>query len=584
MPVNHGSKAPSLNNWQSGKYQFTELDVQSDDNVGVLLGSLSDNLIDLDLDCDEAQVIANSSIEDGFNAMMSRGGDYPTHYFFHAKDTVKTKRYKDIDGSTILEIRGDGCQTIIPPSIHPDGSSYVWLQEPSLQQKIEVSPPRLEKNAALLAVLSLLARHWPEGSRHDAALSISGLFARIGYSQSDSERYVWHICTAARDNEVKDRVRAVGDTFKEFERNGSTTGIPTLKRIFPGEVIDKVTEWLGVDKEYENSRKESVQYSQYSMVSLQDFMGANDEELESLVDGIIWKGRVHWLFSDPGVGKTLLALSLGLSVASGLPISNRDVKQCPVMIFEEDSSFAVIRDYVNKICSHYGFDFTSLPVTINNNQGLRISSHEDADEVWSIISNADPLPGLVIFDSCERIVPSDTFTSKELDPLDKLTKKCSQHGITTVILDHTNKSSNGPSQFKSSSKLDYLYGSRAKSAICDIMMYFSGSVRDRHISGEFVKFRGEFPPKLVFMWNSDTGFDIATDRLKPETLKEKEIVERIKWYFVQPENNNKGVTVIPTEIMEYYCKDETTSYGIAMDSLKQKGIIKVTGQWVSLVK
>jgi hypothetical protein len=498
----------------------------------------------------------------------------PTHYFYYADKDIKTKRYKDIDGSVILELRGSGTQTLIPPSIHPDGSSYVWRREQD--EASIVNADELIKNIDRFASICLMARHWPEGSRHDAALAIAGYLVRNNWEQEDTRRFVDSICFAANDDDINDRLRAVDDTYKNAGLGHSTSGIPSLKNIFPHEVINKLTAWLGTDREFEQ-KKAAVSYSKYQMVNLQDFVNTDTKSVQPIIDGILWTGRVHWIFSDPGVGKTLLALTLGMAIAAGKAVSGRPTKQCPVMLIEEDSSFAVIREYIQKVSEHYDIDVRSLPFIINAGQGLRIQSDEDVEFLWSIIENASPKPGLIIFDSCERIVPSNSFNSAEIAPLDKLLKRCAEYEIATIVLDHSNKAANG--NFKPSNKLDCLYGSRAKSAISDIMLYLSGSIKDRVVTGEFVKFRGEFPPKLVFPWEPDTGFGILNEKMKPETLKEKEIVERIA--FLAKEFNSEWV---PMDALSHYCFDNTPSFNVALEALKRKMIVCVNGEQVRIEK
>ena len=79
-----------------------------------------------------------------------------------------------------------------------------------------------------------------------------------------------------------------------------------------------------------------------------------------------------------------------------------------------------------------------------------------------------------LFDACERLVPSDRFTTKELDPLTRLFQWAIGEGITPVMIDHTNK--DRPKKGEGPLKpMDKLYGARAKSAVSDVMLHGTGN-------------------------------------------------------------------------------------------------------------
>src|SRR5262249_21319955 len=53
-------------------------------------------------------------------------------------------------------------------------------------------------------------------------------------------------CTAARDEELNDRIRAVADTFDPNRATEEQTGWPRLAQILGETVVKKVTEWLAI--------------------------------------------------------------------------------------------------------------------------------------------------------------------------------------------------------------------------------------------------------------------------------------------------------------------------------------------------
>ena len=90
-------------------------------NLGLLLGPKSD-VMDVDLDCTEAKEMAELILPKPF-AKFDRGTSDSGHYLYKSITCGPTKKFSgDGPKSTLVELRGDGSQTMIPPSIHPDGS------------------------------------------------------------------------------------------------------------------------------------------------------------------------------------------------------------------------------------------------------------------------------------------------------------------------------------------------------------------------------------------------------------------------------------------------------------------------------
>ena len=114
------SKKPVGVNW-SDEGTSQEQALATNGNLGLLLGPKSD-VIDVDLDCREAKCLAQLILPKPF-AQFDRGTSDSGHYLYKAITCGPTKKFSgNSPKSTLVELRGDGSQTMIPPSIHPDGS------------------------------------------------------------------------------------------------------------------------------------------------------------------------------------------------------------------------------------------------------------------------------------------------------------------------------------------------------------------------------------------------------------------------------------------------------------------------------
>lgn len=251
--------------------------------------------------------------------------------------------------------------------------------------------------------------------------------------------------------------------------------------------------------------------------SLAELVSNKPDHQQEIVEGLVWAGRTHWLYSAPGVGKTLFAIAMLMHVAdeSRDAFCGRAIEHGPVLLIEEDSPLNLLAEYTSMIAEVYGFDLSSLPFWVNRTQGIRITSPELAASITAAIVAAPHFPKVLALDACERIVPSEKFSSKELEPLSSLLQKNAAQGIANIVIDHTRKS---PTTATNQDPLDLLYGGRSKSAISDVMMHFSGTIKTQ-ARLTFTKFRGQTPPALDVSFNDADGFKL---RGKPREFTETE--------------------------------------------------------------
>lgn len=121
------SKKPIGRAWQTKQLRTEDLAKAFDgeQNLGVLLGSASGNLVDVDLDHPIAVALAPRFLPNT-GAMFGRTSKPRSHWLYRVTDGATTKKFQSSDGAMIVEIRSDGAQTMFPPSIHPSGETVEW--------------------------------------------------------------------------------------------------------------------------------------------------------------------------------------------------------------------------------------------------------------------------------------------------------------------------------------------------------------------------------------------------------------------------------------------------------------------------
>ena len=244
------SKNPGFEGWQHFSCTLDEIGryFPPTRNVGMLLGKSSNGLVDVDLDSPEAISLARQFLPHT-EMVHGRLGKPQSHWWYVCESHTpsQVQRFRDASGETICELRSTGGQTIVPPSLHDSGEVIEWASEgdPGI-----IDGRILEANVKQLAACALLARHWPsQGSRHDAALALSGALLRHGWDVQTVTAFVVAAARTAGDGELYDREECVRSTADSIRHGKSATGIPRLVEIIGKNVVDRMFDWLGVSEQ-----------------------------------------------------------------------------------------------------------------------------------------------------------------------------------------------------------------------------------------------------------------------------------------------------------------------------------------------
>jgi Bifunctional DNA primase/polymerase, N-terminal len=261
IPVPFKSKIPTLEKWQDLRLTpetASEHFNGGPRNVGLLLGAVSGDLVDVDLDCREAVLLAPLFLPDT-PAKFGRKSTGAAHWMFRTR--VMTTKFADVDKgrdgerAMLVELRSDGCQTIAPPSVHPSAERVVFLDAQ------EFNPAAVDGGALLartrmLATAALLSHHWPsEGARHDAALGAAGFLLHVGVPLDDVVLVVTAAAQVAGDTEWRARRADVMSTHDRLEDSAAVVGGPTLAAALRGDgaaVIKQLKRWFEIHRSAES--------------------------------------------------------------------------------------------------------------------------------------------------------------------------------------------------------------------------------------------------------------------------------------------------------------------------------------------
>lgn len=428
----------------------------------------------------------------------------------------------------------------MPGALHESKKQHGLLLDPaSLPDVPQYQPPEFtsRRNGAIHAVaddglsqwaqrfagakLDELAHMGPATGRNAAcnrvAFLLAGLVAdgRHGLTTSYVEHALFEACQS-NGLVFEDGERSVRATIA----SGLTAGLS--KAWSPADQDDdwKPSPQLTVPQNVDPVTGEVLDVSPWR--TLAELIESAPENGRQIVEGLLWEMRTHWVYSGPGAGKTLLWLAILMHIAdeSKEEFCGHKLVHGPVLLIEEDSPDSVIAEYCEMLADIYEIDLAAIPFLTNRIKGVRLMDDAGRIAAQDMILKAPWTPLVLALDACERLVPSDRFTSRELEPLSSLLQWSLGLRITNIMIDHTRKpvTSSDPID-----PIDTLYGGRTKSAISDVMMHFSGTIREQALL-TFPKFRGVEPTGISVRFDGASGFTL--DSSKPKTSDSERLVMR----------------------------------------------------------
>ena len=250
------SKQPLSTDWPNKGTIFTEA-YKAGSNVGIILGKAS-GLLDVDLDCTQAVALADVILPEPY-AEFDRGTNDSRHYLYKSNSFGGRKAFNGgMQNSTLVELRGNNHQTMIPPSMHPEGQLLAYTKSNPEAPTVEYD--QLRKSVALLAAASELAEFWREGNRHTLALAFSGMCIKEDVEPNLLLHILQRICEFCYDTEVQDRLNAVRTSVHKqsglagFSLMQGVIGYEATKRI-----ADRICEYAGSELSTKVSHQTSKQ-------------------------------------------------------------------------------------------------------------------------------------------------------------------------------------------------------------------------------------------------------------------------------------------------------------------------------------
>jgi hypothetical protein len=252
VPLLPKSKEPqAYEGWQDR--EFTPDYFPDDSNVGIK------NFVRSDPDCPEAEKAADAFLPPT-GAVWGRGERRRIKRMYRCATLTKNLAWKDVDGTMLLELRGNG-QDMVPPSVHPDGERLTW--DGPLNGPEEYPEDVLVDAHRHLATAALSARHWPKSGRHDLRLALARvLLETLGLDDATATAILASVCRLVGSDArgVAAVEPAVRDTRARLLKKEPATGAKTVLELLPeqgGQIIARLCDWYGV-REFRRDKNKIV--------------------------------------------------------------------------------------------------------------------------------------------------------------------------------------------------------------------------------------------------------------------------------------------------------------------------------------
>lgn len=242
VPLRPRSKRPKNSNWPDLRLVDDKIDraFKLGDNIGGLWGAPSNHATDLDLDLEEACLIAPHILPETF--IYGRRGKESSHYLFRCVG-AETKKWQIKGIGTIVEIRSTGAQSVLPPSIHPEGGRYFIENDVEFA---DIARRALEQYAGEIAIGAIFARFYPDsGSRHDYVHACTGTLCHAQWTDEKVKRVMAAVLSVIQDEEteLKDRIGSVLNTIEHYKLGDRIQGFRTLETWMDMATITQLRRW-----------------------------------------------------------------------------------------------------------------------------------------------------------------------------------------------------------------------------------------------------------------------------------------------------------------------------------------------------
>ncbi len=566
LPIPHRSKNPNLKGWQNLILSASDLPRYFNgkpQNIGVLLGSKSNGLTDIDLDSSEAVKIADFFLPET-QAGFGRVSKPRSHRLYYCDESFYEKFNNPFllasedeeirKTACIAEIRGkDGLQTVFPGSTHETGEPIEWHND---GEPTRIEAKELCRAVALLASAALVSTFWRNGIHNQLTLSLCGALLRNGFNISDAKNFIRAVCAVSNDEETSDRLKAVDATAQKLKSSENVFGFPKLAELTDQKLVKTVCKWLQIESRNQTDFEQDRGLRDELLQPLPTKIGLTFGELlklempkrEEIIRGLA-KCENGLMNAVTNVGKTTLIRNVALSLVCGKPFPpiTDGGRNRRVVIIDSEDTLVYLRSDINKMIANYS-DADKQLVRENlllicdvsfSDEELRINKQEHFDLLVSTICNFKA--NIVFIDTISRsfVIHNENDNSEVKERVMKPLKRLAKLTDTGVLASHHI----GKAKLEEGAARENSHRGRGASAFADQSRVIFNLERDAtdDVILSCPKLKGEKFADTIFRYDSQkrwfvkqgeskilNNYEILLELFDEKTLKRSEIGEMLE--------------------------------------------------------
>jgi hypothetical protein len=313
IPLRPKDKKPAIASWkefQDRKPSEAELKIWFADgtqnNLGIVTGKVS-GIVVVDFDSQEAIEFAErNNFPDTPSVATGKG----FHAYYRYKEGVRN--FQKRDDLPQIDLRGDGGYVVAPPSIHPSGKQYQWVNGKGLDDLSLAELPEIiiAQKPEEKVPLKDLYQGVDKGSRNGSLTRLVGSWVNdhLSFQECLKMAFQWNEINLPPETdrrEIEQTVKSIFDMHHRFKA--------TEKRV------------------------------DMTLIPLSELLKEPEETVTWLVEGVLPMGGFSVLASKPKVGKSTIARNLAKCVARGESFLGRKTNKGPVIYLALEEKRAEVK-------------------------------------------------------------------------------------------------------------------------------------------------------------------------------------------------------------------------------------------------
>lgn len=414
-------------------------------NIGIATGETSNGLIVIDLDEDTEKgkhgIAAfdkwqqeHGQVPDTATVKTGRGG---RHYYFYNHDGLRNKA--DLMGC--IDIRANGGYIIAPPSVHPNGNHYSWLQSPDYHSVKDLTPQLLDFAKAEKKKDTPTTQKADRPERVSQGSRTSTLISRIGELNNKK------LDSAA----IKAVIIAENKTY-----NPPLSDEELAKEVFPA-----IERW-----------QQDIAVPSIKAPSAADLMEMDIAPIRWAVNKLLPCG-IGFLSAPPKYFKSFLALQVCIAICNGEKLFGQDTSKMGCLYFDLESTERRPRDRIklmagDRIPQGLYFITANMLPAINGNP---ISLANGFTNILSDQLQQHPDIGFVVIDVFQKIRTKQgkgqSDYAYDYQDIQILQKLAAEKNISILLVHHSRKMKDSADAFNNMSGSTAILGASDYSWVID---------------------------------------------------------------------------------------------------------------------